>query len=181
MTGSLLENRLLDHRVSISGVGTGDDLETGDVCKQRLGRFAVMLDRADAAAERNADDDRHRHQALRPVVQLGELADDLVISGEHEAVELDLADGPVTAHREPDRGADDARFSKWRVHHSVVAEVFLQAVGHPEDATELPDVLAHDDDLGVCFHRLAQTHVQGACNRYWRHQWPTSPATAAGS
>ena len=30
-----------------------------------------------------------------------------------------------------------------------VAEVPLQALGDPEDPTELPDVLAHQHDLGV--------------------------------
>jgi hypothetical protein len=51
----------------------------------------VVLDRADAAAERDADRDRHRDGPLAARVHLGELADDLVVRRVDEAVELDLA------------------------------------------------------------------------------------------
>ena len=68
---------------------------------------------------------------------LGQLAHDLVERGEHEAVELDLADRPVAAQREPDRGADDAGLGERGVHHPVLAEVLLQPVGDAEHAAEL--------------------------------------------
>jgi hypothetical protein len=42
----------------------------------------------------------------------------------------------------------------------VLAEVLLQSVRDPEDATELADVLAHDHDLGVGLERLAQPGVE---------------------
>jgi hypothetical protein len=41
-------------------------------------------------------------------VQLRELVDDLVVRRKDETVELDLAHRPVAAHRQSDRGADDA-------------------------------------------------------------------------
>ena len=51
-------DRLLDHRVRVRRVRAGDDLEAGGVREVRLGRLGVVLDRADAAAERDPDDDR---------------------------------------------------------------------------------------------------------------------------
>ncbi len=126
----------------------------------RLRRLGVVLDRADAAAERDADHHRDPDLALRPVVHLGDLADDLVVRRVDEAVELDLADRPVAADREPDRGADDAGLGQRGVDDAVLAEVLLQAVGDPEDAAELADVLAHQDDLGVVLHGLAQAGVE---------------------
>ena len=126
----------------------------------RLRALAVVLDRADAAAERDPDDDRHLDLALAAEVDLRDLADDLVVGRVDEPVELDLADRPVAAHRHADRGAEDAGLGERRVDDPVLAEVLLQAVGDPEDAAELADVLAHDEDLGVVLHRLAQAGVE---------------------
>ncbi len=97
-----------------------------------------------------------RTLALRAVVHLRHLGDDLVVRRVDEAVELDLADRPVAADRQADRGADDAGLGQRGVDHPVLAEVLLQAVGDPEDAAELADVLAHDDDLGVVLQGAAQ-------------------------
>ena len=51
-------DRLLDHRVRVRRVGAGDHPQTRGVRELRLGRLAVVLDRADAPAERNTDHDR---------------------------------------------------------------------------------------------------------------------------
>ena len=126
----------------------------------------MVLDGADAAAVGDADGDGHGDAALVAVAELGDLRDDLVEGGVDEAVELDLADGPVTAHCEPDRGADDARLGERRVDHPAVAEVVLQPFGDPEDAAELADVLAHEDDLGVVGHGLAQPGVERLAERH---------------
>src|ERR1700722_13452172 len=122
----------------------------------------MVLDGADPSAEGNPDHDRQRDAAPRPVAHLGELADDLVRRRVHESVELDLADRPVAAQRQADRGADDPGLRERRVHHAVLAEVFLQPVRHPEDAAEPADVLAHDHDLGVVLEGPAQPLVQRA-------------------
>ena len=81
---------------------------------------------------------------------------------------------PVSADREADRGADDAGLGERGVEHPRFAEVLLQAVRDPEDAAELADVLAHDDDLGVVLHGLAQPLGQRLGQRVGRHQWAPS-------
>jgi hypothetical protein len=119
----------------------------------------VVLDRADPAAVGHADDDGQRETTLRPVVHLGELRRDLVERREDEPVELDLADRAVPAQRETDRGADDAGLRERRVHDPVRAEVLLEPVRDPEHPAERPDVLAHEEDLGVLLERTAQAGV----------------------
>ena len=94
--------------------------------------------------------------ARRAGVHLGDLADDLVERRVDEAVELDLDDRPVAAQGQADRGADDAGLGQRGVDDPLLAEVLLQAVGDPEDAAELADVLAHEEDLGVVLHGRAQ-------------------------
>ena len=153
-------DRLLDAPVGVDRVADGDDLEPGGVREVGLGALAVVLDRADAAAERDADDDRHRQPAPGAGVDLGDLGDDLVVGGEDEPVELDLADRPVAAHGQADGGAEDAGLGQRGVDDAVLAEVLLQAVGDPEDPAELADVLAHEHDLGVVLHGLAQAEVE---------------------
>ena len=58
------------------------------------------------------------------------------------------------------RGVDDP----------VLAEVFLQAVGHPEDAAERANVLAHQNHFGIVFEGLAQAGVDGAGEGQLGHQ-----------
>jgi hypothetical protein len=78
ITGSSSSDGLADHVVRVLRVGAGDDLEPGGVGEVDLGRFRVVLDGADAAAERDADDDGQGDHTARAVPELGELADDLV-------------------------------------------------------------------------------------------------------
>jgi hypothetical protein len=125
----------------------------------------VVLDSADAAAERDPDDDRHRDPSTRAEVELRDLRDDLVVRRVDEPVELDLDDRLVAAQRHADGGADDAGLGQRRVDHAVLAEVLLQPVGDAEDAAERADVLAHQDDLRVVLHRLAQAGVEGLRER----------------
>ncbi len=105
---------------------------------------------------------------------LGELGDDLVVGGVDEPVELDLADRSVAAQREADGGADDAALGERRVDDSVLAEVLLQAVRDAEDAAELADVLAHDEDLRVVLHGGAQAPVDRLGDGGLAHRAPPS-------
>ena len=168
-------DRLLDHAVAVRRVARRHDAQPGRVGEVGLGRLGVVLDRADAAAEGDADGERHGDPALVAVAQLGHLRDDLVEGGIDEAVELDLAHGPVTAHGQPDRGADDAGLGQRRVDDAAVTEVVLQSLGDAEHAAELADVLPHEDDLGVALHGLAQPGVERLAQRHGgRHDGSSS-------
>ena len=134
-----------------------------------LGRLGVVLDRTDAPAVGHPDGHRHGHPAVVAVVQLGHLGDDLVEGGVHEPVELDLAHRSVAAHGKPDGRADDAGLGQRRVDHPAVAEVALEALGDPEHASELPDVLTHQDDLRVALHGPAQPGVERLAQRHGGH------------
>ncbi len=162
--------------------------------EQRFRRLGVVLDGTDPAAEGHPHHDRHLQLALAAEVQLGQLGHELVETGEDEPVELDLADRPEAADRQPDGGADDPGLGQWRVQHAVLAEVLLQAVGDPEDAAELADVLAHHQDLRVALQRRAQAHVQRLGDRdrlgtyrgdrafqCWRDHQRTPPAIASSA
>ncbi|MDF9805169.1 hypothetical protein M2436_003716 [Streptomyces sp. HB372] len=151
---------LLHHPVGVARVGRRDHLEARDVREERLGGLAVVLDRADAAAVRDTDDDRQLDLAERAGVHLGELRDDLVVRGEDETVELDLDDRAVAAQGQADRRADDAGLGERGVDHPVLAEVLLESVGDTEDAAELADVLTHDEDLGVVVEGEAERLVE---------------------
>jgi hypothetical protein len=139
---------LLDHPVGILRVGARDDAKTRGVGEVGLVGLAVVLDRADAAADGDADHHGQPDLAQRTRPHLGDLADDLVERGVDEPVELDLHDGTVAAQRHTDGGADDAGLGQRGVDDPVLAEVLLQVLGDPEHATELADVLTHDDTLG---------------------------------
>ncbi len=121
----------------------------------------MVFDGPDAALEGNANHETHRVDAVRALVQFGNLRDDLIKGWVDESVELNLTDGAVPADRESDGRTDDRRLGQRRVNYAIFAEVLLQAVGDPKNTTELADVLAHDEDLLVLFHSAPKTLVEG--------------------
>ena len=52
----------------------------------------------------------------------------------------------------------------------MIAEVFLEPFGDPEDAAELSDVFTGDDDLGIGFQRSSQPRVECLRHRENGHQ-----------
>ena len=126
----------------------------------RLRGVAVVLDAADAAAERHPDDHGQRELAPRPVAQLGEVAGDLLEGGVGERVELHLDDRDEAVHRHADGGADDAGLGERRVEDPVLAEAAGQPVGDAEDPAERADVLAEDDDAVVGGQAVGQGPVE---------------------
>lgn len=154
-------DRGADEVVPLLWGGRGDHAQARGVQEVGLGRLGVVLRGADAAAEGDADGHRHRHGAAGAGAQLGQVRHDLVERRVHEAVELDLDDGPVAAHGQADGRAHDAGLGQRGVEHPVLAELGLQAVGDAEHAAEGADVLAHEQDLGV----VGQGTVQAAVDR----------------
>ena len=146
--------------VRVLGIRHGDHAQSCRVHEVRLGRFRVVLGRADPAGPGDAYRDRHPYPTLRAVVQLGHLGDDLIERGVHEAVELDLHDRPIATERQSDSHSDDAGLCERRVDHALRTELVEESVRDAEDAAESADVLAQQHDLLVVSHRLAQTRAE---------------------
>ena len=109
----------------------------------------MVLDRADATPVGDPDHQRHSHLASGAEADPGDLGHNLVERRVDEAVELDLHDRTVAAHREPDGRADDAGFRERGVDHPVRPEVGLQPLRHPEHPAQLADVLTGQHHLRV--------------------------------
>ena len=107
--------------------------------------------------------------AARTMSDLRQLIDDLVVAREDVVGELDLNDRPqpVDSHSESRR--HDAAFREWRVEHAVRAVLLLQPVSGPEDAAEVADVLAVDDDILVALEHDVQSAVEGLDHVHVRH------------
>ena len=115
-------------------------------------------------------------------MDLRQLARDLVVGGEHEAVELDLRHGAVAAQRHTDRSADNAGLAQGRIHDATVTEARLQALGHTVHATKLADILTEHDDGAVGFHGIFQAAGnrlgEGQTFNFLAHAYSSSkPAT----
>ncbi len=117
--------------------------------------------------------------AAGAVAVLGELGDDLVVGGEDEVAELDLGDGDEAVEGHADRRADDTAFGEGRVDDAVVAELVEEALGDAEDAADLADVLAEDDDAGVAAHLETERVVDGLDHVHLRHVESLCGAVAA--
>ena len=135
-------------------------LEPGDVREERLQAFAVVLGGTDAAEAGHPQCDGHRQGAAAAVVHPGHLADDLVHRRVGETVKLHLRDGVESGHRQAHGHAQDAGFGQRRVEYAPGAEACLQAVGDPEDPTQLAHVLAQHQGLGVGVQNLGQRTVE---------------------
>jgi hypothetical protein len=85
----------------------------------------MMLGRADRAAVRDPDDDRHRQAASRPVPHLRDVRDDLIERRIGERVELHLGDRPPTGDGQPHADPRDAGLGERRVEDTGLAEFVL--------------------------------------------------------
>ena len=158
-------DRLTRQPIGVISVRRGKDSQASGVSEEYLGALRVVLDRADPSAVGDTDDDGHADAALGAVVGFRELGRDLVVGGEHEAIKLDLADWPVAAIRETHGGAHDAGLTEGGVHDAQLAKLVEQTLRYAEHAAEPGDVLAHEHDLFVRAHRIADPQVDRAGDR----------------
>ena len=146
--------------VTVGGGRGLDNAEASCVREVRLRRLAVVLDRADAAAERDPDDDRHLQLALAAEVDLRDLADDLVVGGKDEIGELDLDHRALPIERSAYPNANHASLGQGRVDDALRSVFLAQALGGLEHAAARPDVVADQQDGFVAGHffveRLAE-------------------------
>ena len=160
----------------------GHNTQTRGVGEQRLRGLGVVLHRTNHATVRNTDSHRHRVLLIGAVVNLRQLARDLVVGGEHEAVELNLRHGAVATQRHTDGGANNAGLAQGRIHDAAVAEARLQTLGHTVHAAELTDILTEHDDGTVGFQGIFQASGnrlgEGQTFNFLAHAYSSSkPAT----
>ena len=129
--------------------------------EQRLRALAVGLAAENAAAGRHAHDDRAGELAVGAIAQARRFRDDLVVGRIDVVGELHLDAGRQAVGGHADRRADDAGFADRRVEAAALAVFLLQALRAAEDAAEIADILAEDDDVVVAPHR----HVHGVADR----------------
>ena len=139
------------------GVGRGGrrhHLQPRRLQEPGLGVLGVERSAGEAAAGRQADDDRRR-DALA-VVELGGDVDELVEPAGDEVGELHLADRPQPLDRGADGGSDDRVLGERHVEHPLGAELLDEPVGDLERPAEGADVLAQAEHRLVAAHLLAQ-------------------------
>ena len=77
------------------------------------------------------------------------LIDDLVVGREYVVGELHLHNRPQTVDSHTEGGRRDAAFGERGVEDSVRSVFLLESVGGSENASEVADILAIDDYVGV--------------------------------
>src|SRR5215208_3449563 len=93
--------------------------------------------------------------AVRAVVELGRLVDDLVERRRDKVSELYLGHGAHPVHREAYGRAHDQALSQRRVHHPLSTEFLLQPLRNPENTAGPAYVLAKHH------YRLVRAHLLG--------------------
>ena len=89
--------------------------------EHRLGAFRMMLNRANAAATRRAQNHRATQAAPRARAQPRGVIEQLIDAGIGEAAELNLRDRPEALRRQADGDARDAGFGDRRIEHARFA------------------------------------------------------------
>ena len=120
---------------------------------------------------------RHAHHHigifLPAVVQFGQVVHDLVEADCHKISELHFHHGLHAFDREAKRGTHNRGFAERGVAYPVLAKGFNKSFGHFEHPAVFGDVLAHEHQVVVRLHGLAQSvldrvdhaHVLGRCDR----------------
>ena len=125
-----------------------------------------------ARALRHADHDRHLDLAAEHVADRRGVVDDLVHRQQREVDRHQLDHRAQAEHRRAHSHADDRVLRDRRVAHALLAELLEQSGGDLEGALEDADVLAHEEDVLVLVHLLAQGLVEGLAIAHGGHQPP---------
>ena len=129
--------------------------------EERLRRLRVVVTALDSTSDRGADDERGGVLPSRAVAELPQLVHDLIEGGEDEVAELDLGHRLEAVHGHPDGGADDPALRERRIDDAGLAEFLVEPGGGAEDAAELADVLAEEDDARIALHLDPECVVDG--------------------
>ena len=99
-----------------------------------------------------------------------------------ESEELHLGDGNHAGDGQADGRSCDGPFGKWHVDDPVLAELFEESLGDPEDTAGAGDVLAQDDDPVVAPHLGVEAFVDRLEHVQFGHAiGPSAPTSAPAS
>ena len=135
----------------------------------RLGALAVVLLPFDAAERGDPQRDRHVDATADAHAHLRDVIDHLLHRRIAERVELHLDHRPPSGETQPDSSSGDPRFADGSVEDASLSVLGLEPVGHPENATGSPHVLAEHEDTRVLGQRVVQRPVERARHRPFRH------------
>ena len=123
-----------------------------------------------AAPPGPAHDQRHLELAARHVEHLRGAVDDLVHRQHREVPRHHLDDRAQAHHRRADADAGEALLGDRRVDDAALAELLQQPAADLVGALVDPDFLAHQEDVRVALHLLAQRLVEGVTVGDQRHR-----------
>ena len=138
------------------GVDGTTTFRPGHVRVPALEAVRVLGAELAAGAAGHADDERDVDLAVRHVVQLRRVVDDLVDREQAEVDRHQLDHRLQAGHRRADAGADDDGLSDRRVAHALLAELVEEALRDGVGAAVSADVLAHEEHAFVVLELLAQ-------------------------
>src|SRR6267143_1404186 len=149
-----------EQALRVGGRRRGDDLQPGDMGEPALPCLRVLgreLQRRPIGA---AEDDRQRDLAARHVQHLGGGIHDLVECEQGEVPGHELDDGPQPTHRRSHADARESQLRDWRVDDALRAELLQQSAAHLVGALIDAHLFAHQQDVGIALHLLAQRLIQ---------------------
>jgi len=152
----------------ISGGGT-DDLETGGVRQEILGRVGVGRADIRAAVGRAADNHRDIDESARHVADAAGIVDDLIKADIGEAPEHELDHRPQTHHGRTDAEAQEGRLADRGVDDPLGAEALPEPLGDFVGAVVLGDLLTHQKDVLVAGEFLGKSVVESLAVGDERH------------
>src|SRR5215211_1720369 len=145
----------LDHGLGVGGERRRDHLEARCIAEPGLDALGVVEGTAGHDAVRRPDGYGTVPVAVRTVVELGRLVDDLVERGRDEVRELYLGHGTHPVHRKTYGRAHDQALRQRGVHHPRGPELLLQSLRHPENTAGPAHILSEHH------YRLIRAHLLG--------------------
>ena len=103
----------------------------------------------------------HSDLAVRHVAHLGGRVHQLVHREQGKVPGHELDDRPEPDHGGADADAGEPQLGDRRIHHPHRAELVEQSAADLVGALIDPDLLAHEEDVGIPLHLLAECLVEG--------------------
>src|SRR5215207_6114849 len=151
----------LDHGLGVTRERRSDYLEAWCIAEPGLDALGVVEGASWHDAVWRPDGDGAIPVAVRAVVELGRLVDDLVERRRDEVSELYLGNRAHPVNRQAYGRTHDQALSERRVHHPRSTEFLLQPLRNPENTAGPAYVLAEHHYRLVRAHLLGEPLVDG--------------------